>query len=108
MARGRTLVGLVGGDAARAPVPEAPEDLLRALGAPRPVACVATRWHDDPFALGSYSVVPVGGTSGAFDGLAEPEGRIHFAGEATSREYRGTVHGAWLSGERAAREVRSR
>lgn len=103
MARGRTLVGLVGGDAARRPLPEPVDDLLRALGAPRPVAVTATRWHDDPFARGSYSVVPVGGSSEAFDALAEPEGRLHFAGEATSRSYRGTVHGAWLSGERAAR-----
>lgn len=108
MARGRTLVGLVGGDSARAAVPEPPDEVLRALGAPPPVACVATRWHDDPFALGSYSVVPPGGTSEDFDALAAPAGRLHFAGEATSRAHRGTVHGAYLSGLRAAREALGR
>jgi len=31
--------------------------------------------------------------------------RLHFAGEATSVESAATVHGAWLSGQRAAAEV---
>ena len=37
---------------------------------------------------------------------AEPESeRLYFAGEATIREYEGTVHGAWLSGLREAERL---
>lgn len=31
--------------------------------------------------------------------------RVFFAGEATSRRYQATVHGAYLSGVRAAEEI---
>jgi monoamine oxidase len=41
----------------------------------------------------------------AFDVLAKPEGRVHFAGEHTSRDFFGTAHGAYLSGLRAATEI---
>jgi len=41
-----------------------------------------------------------------FDVLAEPVGaRLHFAGDATFRACPSTVHGAWLSGIRAAHEI---
>nr|WP_287045270.1 FAD-dependent oxidoreductase [Herpetosiphon sp.] len=40
------------------------------------------------------------------DDLAQPiAGRLFFAGEATERTYPSTVHGAYLSGLRAADEV---
>jgi polyamine oxidase len=100
---GRALVGLAGGAAARSPEPVA--EVLRRLGAPRPSAVALTRWHEDPFSLGAYSGVPPGGTSAHFDTLAESVGPVLFAGEATSRGYRGTVHGAYVSGLRAAREA---
>jgi polyamine oxidase len=103
--QGRTLVGLVGGAAARTGVPEAPENILGALGAPWPASHIVTNWHDDPFALGAISIVAPGGTSADFDTLAAKVGRLFFAGEATSRTHRGTVHGAYLSGQRAAIEL---
>jgi monoamine oxidase len=103
--QGRTLVGLVGGSAARMPVPEATEDVLHSLGAPQPIACIATQWHDDPFSLGATSVVGPSGTSADFDVLRAKAGRLFFAGEATSRAHRGTVHGAYLSGQQAANEL---
>jgi polyamine oxidase len=102
---GRTLIGLAGGDDARSPYPEPLEDLLRALGAPRPVEMRITRWHDDPFARGAYTVIPPGASSDDLDVLAEPAGPLLFAGEATEWDYRGTVHGAYLSGLRAAGEA---
>jgi monoamine oxidase len=73
---------------------------------PEPEAFAVTRWAGDPFARGSYSFVGVGASSDDRAALAEPvAGRLFFAGEATSVEYPATVHGAWLSGERAAQEV---
>lgn len=106
--RDRMLVGLVGGEAARLEVPEALENVLRGLGAPRPLACVATNWHDDPFARGAVSVVAPGGTSKDFEALRAPVDRLLFAGEATSRAHRGTVHGAYLTGRRAGLALSSR
>jgi monoamine oxidase len=64
-----------------------------------------SRWAHDPFARGSYShALP--GHAGARAVLAAPvDGRLFFAGEATSPEFFSTAHGARDSGERAAREV---
>lgn len=64
-----------------------------------------SRWTHDPFARGSYShAVP--GHSGDRAVLAEPvDGRLFFAGEATSPNFFSTAHGARDSGERAAKEV---
>lgn len=64
-----------------------------------------SRWAHDPFARGSYShALP--GHAGDRAVLAAPvDGRLFFAGEATSPEFFSTAHGARDSGERAAREV---
>jgi monoamine oxidase len=64
-----------------------------------------SRWERDPFARGSYShALP--GHAGARAVLAAPvDGRLFFAGEATSPNFFSTAHGARDSGERAAREV---
>jgi monoamine oxidase len=71
--------------------------------APDPIAAQFTRWRSDPYALGSYSFNAVGSSNADREALAKPEGaRLHFAGEALSTLYPGTVHGALLSGRRAA------
>jgi len=64
-----------------------------------------SRWAHDPFARGSYShALP--GHSGKRAVLAAPvDGRLFFAGEATSPNFFSTAHGAHDSGVRAAREV---
>ena len=64
-----------------------------------------SRWAHDPFARGSYShALP--GHAGKRAILAAPvDGRLFFAGEATSPNFFSTAHGAHDSGERAAREV---
>ena len=62
-------------------------------------------WRRDPYALGAYSWVPVGEQDRRQD-LAAAVGRsLFFAGEATSQEMSGTVHGAVESGCRAAGEA---
>ena len=52
-------------------------------------------WATDPFSLGAYSYIPVGGLK-AQAALSEPiENTIYFAGEATNKKgHHGTVHGA--------------
>ncbi|HEX3083546.1 MAG TPA: FAD-dependent oxidoreductase, partial [Pyrinomonadaceae bacterium] len=71
---------------------------------PDPSDVVVTRWASDPFTLGAYSSIPPHSSGKDYDTLAEAIGdRVFFAGEATSRTYPATVHGAFLSGERDAR-----
>jgi monoamine oxidase len=75
---------------------------------PDPEGYLITRWLSDPFAGGSYSHLPVGATPDDRAALAEPIGeRIFFAGEATMIEQAATVHGAYLSGLRAAQQIGS-
>jgi monoamine oxidase len=62
-------------------------------------------WAHDPFSQGAYSAA-LPGHAGARAALAAPiDGRLFFAGEATSPHFFSTAHGARESGERAAREV---
>ena len=72
---------------------------------PEPAALRRSAWATDPFTLGSYSFTSVGTRMQHFDELAASAGRVHFAGEHTHRAYFSTVHGAYLSGLRAAKEV---
>ncbi|EFI53469.1 NAD(P)/FAD-dependent oxidoreductase [Afipia sp. 1NLS2] len=65
----------------------------------------SSRWAHDEFARGSYShALP--GHAGDRAVLAAPvDGRLFFAGEATSPNFFSTAHGALESGFRAAKEV---
>ena len=73
---------------------------------PEPLAMIRTSWSTDPWARGSYSFLPVGATPALRVALAQPiNGRLFFAGEATSSDAPATVHGALASGQRAAQEV---
>ncbi len=70
---------------------------------PEPDGFLITRWGKDPLAFGSYSHIPPFATGEDYDALFEPVSDVlFFAGEATSREYPATVHGAYLSGVAAA------
>ena len=73
---------------------------------PQPVDAVSTRWGSDPWTRGSYSYVPVGVSFETYRDMSTPVGeRLFFAGEATHSRFPSTVHGALLSGRRAARQV---
>jgi monoamine oxidase len=64
-----------------------------------------SRWAHDPFARGSYSHALPGHAADRAVLAAPVDGRLFFAGEATSPNFFSTAHGARDSGERAAREV---
>ncbi len=64
-----------------------------------------SRWVSDPFANGSYSHALPGHAEDRAALAAPVDGRIFFAGEATSPNFFSTAHGAKESGERAAREA---
>lgn len=73
---------------------------------PKPTSYAITRWNQDPFAHGSYSYLPEGENFRHYEIMAAPIAkRLFFAGEATSRNNPATVHGAYATGLRAAREV---
>jgi monoamine oxidase len=73
---------------------------------PAPVAVRITKWGGDPYSLGAYSYPGVGAKAADFTALgARHASRVFFAGEHTTADYRGTGHGAVLSGRRAAKEL---
>lgn len=102
--RARRLAGL-GGTAQR--VADAMARLRVVFpDAPDPSAVQATDWAADPWSRGSYSVMAPGSSLADYRALAQPAGpRLWLAGEATVDDFPATVHGAWRSGQRAAREV---
>ncbi len=76
---------------------------------PEPEGWRITRWASDPFAGGSYSFMAPGATNADRQALAaDVDGRLFFAGEATVSDHPATVHGAYLSGQRAAARVLAR
>ena len=64
-----------------------------------------SRWAHDPFARGSYSHALPGHAGDRAILAASVDGRLFFAGEATSPNFFSTAHGALESGQRAAHEV---
>lgn len=110
-AGGETADGLAG-EGSEFLIERALESLTRVLGVSRAdvdgqfEAAYTHDWQRDPFSLGAYSYLPVGGLEAQKD-LARPvEGTLFFAGEATNTDgHNGTVHGAIATGRRAAREV---
>lgn len=72
---------------------------------PQPVETIVTRWSKDRFACGSYSYVSATSQPDDYEAMAKPTGNLYFAGEATCGTHPATVHGAYISGLRAASEV---
>jgi monoamine oxidase len=73
---------------------------------PNPTNFLRTKWGQNINSFGAYSYPTNGSTSADFDTLANKiDNKIFFAGEHTEREYRGTVHGAYLSGIREADKI---
>ena len=73
---------------------------------PAPLDWQITRWADDPFSWGSYSYLKPGTDGETLIELGRSvDSKLFFAGEATSSDYQSTVHGAYLSGIRAAEEI---
>ena len=66
---------------------------------PSPINMLRTKWNTNVHTFGSYSFASNNTRSSDFDILGQKVGNsLFFAGEHTSKDYRGTVHGAYLSG----------
>lgn len=73
---------------------------------PAPKSFLRTKWASHPYTFGAYSFATNGTRTTDFNVLAENINRkLFFAGEHTSKDYRGTVHGAYLSGLSAAQQI---
>ncbi|XVE50377.1 hypothetical protein DITRI_Ditri01bG0157900 [Diplodiscus trichospermus] len=116
---GPVLIALVAGEAAQTFERTDPSLLLhrvlsklrgiygpKGVDVPDPIQTICTRWGSDPLSYGSYSHVRVQSSGCDYDILAESVGnRLFFAGEATTRQYPATMHGAYLSGLREASRI---
>ncbi len=75
---------------------------------PDPINYFVTHWNSDPYSLGAYSFHKVGSEPSDYEELSRVEPpNLYFCGEHTNEAYRGTVHGAYLSGVRVADEVKN-
>lgn len=83
------------------------ESLRQELGRPdlTPLKARLVNWPQEAFTQGGYSYVKTG-HFGAREALAEPTPPLFWAGEASAQYHQAaTVHGAHLTGKRAAAEV---
>ena len=81
-------------------------DMYGKAKVPQPKDVRVTRWQSDLRARGAYSYVPAGESFAQHAEIGRPVGeRLFFAGEATSEDHPATVHGAYMTGVRAARQV---
>ncbi len=73
---------------------------------PQPTNMLRTRWLADEHTFGAYSFASNGTRSSDFAAFENSvNNKLFFAGEHTSKDYRGTVHGAYLSGIREAEKM---
>ncbi|CAI7571357.1 unnamed protein product [Penicillium glandicola] len=110
------LIALMAGDAAHQAESTSDEEIITEVTGqlrsvfkhttvPDPLETIITRWGQDPFTYGSYSYVAAEAYPDDYDLMARSIGNLHFAGEATCGTHPATVHGAYLSGLRAASEI---
>lgn len=110
------LIALMAGDAAHqaertsdaeiiAEVMSQLRNVFKLVAVPDPLETIITRWASDKFTRGTYSYVAADALPEDYDLMAKPIGNLYFAGEATCGTHPATVHGAYLSGLRAASEI---
>jgi monoamine oxidase len=107
---------LIAGAHARALLAAGPDAILEAarssiagaLGSEASAQVQTVFWHDwvsDPLSLGAYSRAAFGAGDARAAAMAPVGERVFFAGEAAPGPLATTVGGAWLSGQRAARDL---
>ncbi|KAF8640170.1 hypothetical protein AX16_010225 [Volvariella volvacea WC 439] len=78
-------------------------DVLRSMypniTVPEPTDFYFQRWNSDPLYRGSYSNWPPSFFIEHHNNLRANEGRLYFAGEATSERHFGYLHGAYYEGQ---------
>ena len=77
---------------------------IAGLAGGEPSAFRSVAWSQEPYTLGSYVIFGPGDLTSWGHRLAEPFGRLHFAGSEAS-PLPSYMNGAVIAGERAAREI---
>ncbi|PSR81541.1 hypothetical protein BD289DRAFT_454753 [Coniella lustricola] len=72
---------------------------------PEPTAFMYPRWTLEPWTHGSYSNWPIGMTLEKHQNLRANVDALWFAGEHTSAEYFGFLHGSWFEGREVGEKV---
>ncbi|KAJ5180134.1 hypothetical protein N7492_003344 [Penicillium capsulatum] len=72
---------------------------------PEPTAFMYPRWSTTPWSYGSYSNWPAATTLEMHQNFRANVDRLWFAGEATSAQYFGFLHGAWFEGRDAGQQI---
>jgi monoamine oxidase len=72
---------------------------------PADAEALLTRWGEEPWTRGSYSLPGIGHTAEGGAAWTRPWGPVVFAGEHTAGDLSGTMNGAVASGARAAEAV---
>ena len=72
---------------------------------PDPIAFTYPRWSLEPWAYGSYSNWPIGTTLERHQNLRANVERLYFAGEHTSPQYFGFLHGSWFEGREVGERI---
>ncbi|KAF3761586.1 amine oxidase [Cryphonectria parasitica EP155] len=84
-------------------------EVLRAMfpdaDIPEPIAFMYPRWTTESWTHGSYSNWPIGMTLEKHQNLRANVGALWFAGEHTSAEYYGFLHGSWFEGREAGERI---
>ena len=78
--------------------------------APNPTRVRLSNWSKDEFALGSYPFVKAGGSPQDcvdYEEYQTTNQRVFFAGDGVSCQLIGTVHGAYITGLKAAQNAMS-
>lgn len=66
-----------------------------------------TNWRNKENTFGAYAYAHVNTMEGDWEEMAKPvfDYGWYFCGEHTTQKYRGTVHGAFISGDKAAQDI---
>eukprot|EP00121_Abeoforma_whisleri_P012715 Awhi_evm1s11737 len=70
-----------------------------------PIDVLMPQWEQDEWTYGAYSVFATGAFFWDSEIIAHPINNLYFAGEGTSGEFYGFVHGAYFSGIDSANQV---
>ena len=89
----------------RAEVMEVLRQMFPNIDVPEPIDFMYPRWAQNPWTFGSYSNWPAGTTLEQHQNLRANVERLYFAGEHTSAEYFGFLHGAWFEGQEAGKRI---
>ncbi|KVH95831.1 Amine oxidase [Cynara cardunculus var. scolymus] len=84
------------------------QTLIERFSSFKQIQYLVSHWGSDVNSLGSYSYDTVGKPHDLYDKLRIPVDNLFFAGEATSSDYPGSVHGAYSTGLMAAEDCRMR